>query len=492
MNVKMMMRGLMLVFAAATTRVMAVDLVPGTIHVVPSIASHQTYGGEPQPHNMLGMGVTMFFSDTTSESATWVNDAAAGPGGQASGPSGWTLANPTDPNDTFNSPWVLSYGGSAHGSIVGFELDGFAGGGPLEVVAFDVTSSDVPVGGFGTDGSFAGKTFDAGVSPVVIDRVEYRDAVRIQADAAPVGDLYRFLKVEFANQIASKWDQLPVPELGENLHSDIDWRLAMETQDRVAVADDFISDGRPITAVRWWGSYFDPENEPKLNDDVAGYQAQVEEGFLLSFFADQQQGQPDALLGSYIAPVENVTIKATDMIGWDQHRVWEYEVDLSETLLDHASDFATPEGFREEEGVEYWLSIAAENGHQFDLDTGEFINNGDEIQQEPFWGWHTTPQLIDGHEDAAPVQSNLFMPGGEWEYIAWDTVQQAHADPLNNMAFQLLTPDDSNSGLDGIVVKELTFLQDTDNPVPEPTAMILLSWGILGMVHRCRNRVTRT
>ncbi len=53
----------------------------------------------------------------------------------------------------------------------------------------------------------------------------------------------------------------PPDETGEDIPSNIDWG---DENPNVVVADDFISDGRPITAVRWWGSELDedPGNDP--------------------------------------------------------------------------------------------------------------------------------------------------------------------------------------------------------------------------------------
>ncbi|MCH8991517.1 MAG: hypothetical protein IIA44_07175, partial [Acidobacteria bacterium] len=51
-----------------------------------------------------------------------------------------------------------------------------------------------------------------------------------------------------------KWSQPPVGE-GEDIPSNIDWD---DLDPNIVVADDFTSDGRPINAVRWWGSKLGP------------------------------------------------------------------------------------------------------------------------------------------------------------------------------------------------------------------------------------------
>src|SRR6185436_19307548 len=108
----------------------------------------------------------------------------------------------------------------------------------------------------------------------------------------------------------AKWEQLPgyllFTNAAENPQmqsgdrpSDVDWITLMQSgtnlvQPNWVIADDFLSDGRPILCVRWWGSYW-PEAQPGF-----------ENGFLLSFFSDVQASgnnasRPDQLLGTYVA-----------------------------------------------------------------------------------------------------------------------------------------------------------------------------------------------
>jgi hypothetical protein len=64
---------------------------------------------------------------------------------------------------------------------------------------------------------------------------------------------------EGPEELYPKWRQRPhPPDEGFNVPSWLDW-LTMLNE---VVADDFRSDGRPITHVRWWGSYIDPLFEP--------------------------------------------------------------------------------------------------------------------------------------------------------------------------------------------------------------------------------------
>src|ERR1041385_2983193 len=107
------------------------------------------------------------------------------------------------------------------------------------------------------------------------------------------------------------------------------------------IADDFRSDGRPILCVRWWGSY--------LKRNVTN---RVEDGFVLSFFADLMPpgafSRPGELLATYVAPYEAVRANNTHWRGWDGHEIWCYEVELKETCLAHSnSPIATARGFLE-------------------------------------------------------------------------------------------------------------------------------------------------
>jgi len=467
----------------------------GVIQTVPDINTFETWGGPPEAFNMEGMEVTAHFASGASETATW-GGVLPTPGGAAQGTIGnWRLENLTQATHTFGSPWKLSYSGSAQGNLVGFSIDGFAEfantGVPTDAVAFDRTQPSA-----GTVGSAGGRDFETGATANI--NVRYRDAVDSLADGLPLQrDLYRRLDAKFEEKIVPKWRQLPEDQVGENIHSDIDWRRSMQTEDRQAVADDFISDGRPIVGVRWWGSYFNPEDHPKQDPDSRSYVPEVEDGFLISFFDDDPAGStlPADLAGSYIAPADSVRISPTGMIGWDGHPVWEYEVELPETFLDHAGPLATENSFDEVADTEYWISIAAEDGHRIDPDTGKAENTGDPERSAPFWGWHTSPERVDNglFIDDAPVASNVFMPGGEWDYVAWDQVPQFHIGPNDrpyNMAFELLTLDPDSVGLDGVLATEFTFFQDTDiaQAVPEPNTLACLFIGLIGMVSARRRQ----
>lgn len=238
-----------------------------------------------------------------------------------------------------------------------------------------------------------------------------------------------------------KWSQLPFDMRGENIPSTIDWRdvgpqPAFEgVLPNWNVADDFRSDGRPILSVRWWGSYFDPAYSPS---PTSGF---IEDTFVISFFSDVPAepggfSTPGTLLGTYVAPITRVKVDPTPLTGWDQHRVWQYEVNLMDTHLEHASELATQDSFNEKAGDIYWLSVTASNGHQLIIDGDEwsFRDTFEPPLDEHWWGWHTSPEQFN---DMATVTSVRMDDSGQWLYGQWTPIDPVHED--FDMAFELLT-----------------------------------------------------
>lgn len=257
----------------------------------------------------------------------------------------------------------------------------------------------------------------------------------------------------------AKWSQLPAYLIsptagarGENRWSDFDWNTLMMGGANFAdpnwiIADDFRSDGRPIRCIRWWGSYR-PGFEPVV-PTTGGPTTFFEDGFVLSFFSDRPAtavggfSRPERLLGSYLAPMSAVRMTPTLALGCDNHPIYQYEVDLSQTCLDHAfQGLARPQAFLERSNSVYWLAIAAEVGRQIIP-----IRNTNGVivdwvaQTTPkhatnhYWGWHTAPtNNID-----RSVMGHVLMQGTNWIYpqSLW------MPNPVNcneiDQAFQLLT-----------------------------------------------------
>ena len=201
---------------------------------------------------------------------------------------------------------------------------------------------------------------------------------------------------------------------GGDRPSDFDWWSDL-TPPRPGVwptvADDFLADGRPIAAVRWWGSYL---NRHSLGD---------EDAFVLSFYTNFPPSFvfppppvpigfscPSNLCATYIAPLDKIKVTNTSMTGLDGQTIYEYSVDLHDTCLyypsysyTNGSAGPTPWAFPVQKpplfqpilgsAPTYWLAIAAERGQTFAITNGAWTNypSGKTNLTEHFWGWHTSP-----------------------------------------------------------------------------------------------------
>lgn len=251
--------------------------------------------------------------------------------------------------------------------------------------------------------------------------------------------------------VAPPMPGLPPMWVGSNHGSDFDWRFIMQPTPSVpawAVADDFPSiPGIAITTVRWYGSYFNPMFAPRPDPTGGPGLLTTEDGWVLSFFRDIQPGaggppfsQPGALVGTYVASPEVVRYSNTGMIGWDMHEVWCYEVDLKDMCLAHwTPGEAEPGQFiqRSTPNDIYWLSIAAENGHDIIPGSNPFnwqsVPNNDPVIPEHFWGWHSSPEnFMD-----LPTMGGVRMPNPiDWLYGPWEPIIDQHMGV--GMAFELL------------------------------------------------------
>ncbi len=234
------------------------------------------------------------------------------------------------------------------------------------------------------------------------------------------------------------------------------------------MADDFISDGRPIEMLRWWGSYLDERFMPEFPDQL--YEV---DGWLISFHHESEAAPacppgieydpPPLVLGLYFAPVQAVQIVGLDMVDCLGHPVYEYRVRLADCCLlcryvDPRTGFqpADDEAFFEEAGLRYWLDIQAVTGATWmpivappcqPAYTGHMPSDlpGNDGH---FWGWHTSPigtvpgrldSACTGHVIVPPLTPEPYCPDyDQWDVPLW-LCPDTPGEPVVHMAFELLT-----------------------------------------------------
>lgn len=155
---------------------------------------------------MAGMQVTVSFSDTTTQTATW--EALSLTLGAASN-TGFRLS---DQGDTFFTPWTLV---NLHESaaITGFSLDGLPGN----------TGFDRTLPSFGTQDSDRGKDFffeSDPISAAMMADVDYSSPIYVGGNPVE-GDLYHNLDVAFT------MDTSLAPGTRLQFHQDTDIVLAI-------------------------------------------------------------------------------------------------------------------------------------------------------------------------------------------------------------------------------------------------------------------------
>ncbi len=225
--------------------------------------------------------------------------------------------------------------------------------------------------------------------------------------------------------LSVKWSQ-PPGEASWLSPSSLDW---LDMEPNIVTADDFISDGRPIAGVRFWGSNL-PPGDPFADID----------GWLVSFHAADESDAPTELLGLYFCPKERVTIRPTNIGSCFGSRVvHEYCVLLADCCPVHIERPDPRNGvapawadlFTEVEGFRYWLDIQAVTGHTYDPDSCELVIT-DKAADEVFWGWHRSPGL----DLDPPAFGQVHMDGEDWAY-SWDLDFPQFCEQDRNQAFEL-------------------------------------------------------
>ncbi len=172
-----------------------------------------------------------------------------------------------------------------------------------------------------------------------------------------------------------KWTQDPDPDLGAGIPSSVDMQtLEQQTPGdpgpgpNSAVADNFVSNGRPTSHVRWWGSYIDPAFGPNGEKH--------EDAYLISFFAGEDGvDQPDTPLGTYGCSSSVVLVEATESADANGLPIFEYVVPLElccvlqpeNDLRDASTDLspAQDDAFLDVANFLYWIDIQAVVGRTY-------------------------------------------------------------------------------------------------------------------------------
>ncbi len=242
------------------------------------------------------------------------------------------------------------------------------------------------------------------------------------------------------------------------------------------MADDFISDGRDILRVRWWGSYFDERYLPGVDDPLHQL-----DGWLITFHwaddgsvnpmlpPDWNAGDPSpTALGTYFAPHDAVVINGPNGMDCLGHDIYEYRIALDQCCLlcsmkDPRNDIppAFAGRFQELRDFRYWISIQAVTGSEWLPPMCDRVFTGhlpafDMYTNGMFWGWHTgrepcaTPQPLNQAAFGQIVQFSPYPPDC-WEYGNWVNpwwyCDTPVVEPVN-MAFHLLAsncPEDFNN-----------------------------------------------
>jgi|GEM_PF-4920429 len=252
-------------------------------------------------------------------------------------------------------------------------------------------------------------------------------------DVTNAGDLV-VLGVE--TEPEPKWSQNPDCELGIDIQS---WgnQQGGSMLPTTVVADDWYCDGRPVTAIEWWGSYLGWESDTK--EEVPPPLMERPIGFYLSWFTDipaggQEWSRPGNLLTNvfvYLAPFGGRPNDPTQVM--ETH----YCVsDLSRLQpgnygFEHEYRYYVklPEPWFEKEGQIYWLSVLAVYGQ--------------EVSGEHRWGWKTISPNWNWNDDAVFSTDGMrtwremhYPPPVEpWAGIT----NHQHAGQSVNMAFRLYT-----------------------------------------------------
>ncbi|MCK4660945.1 MAG: hypothetical protein KAV82_15600 [Phycisphaerae bacterium] len=153
-----------------------------------------------------------------------------------------------------------------------------------------------------------------------------------------------------------KWSQLPTEDEPFLFYG---WNEPSIYEGEQIVADDwYCTDDRPITAIRWWGSYTNNNTNGWIGDEAPPWPSALE-AFHIAIWSDQPAGgpeewsRPDTVLREWTVSADEVNERP---VGTDVHPEHSRETCF-------VYDFLIPQGyeFQQEPDTQsvYWLSISA-------------------------------------------------------------------------------------------------------------------------------------
>ncbi|MBN1782251.1 T9SS type A sorting domain-containing protein [bacterium] len=209
---------------------------------------------------------------------------------------------------------------------------------------------------------------------------------------------------------ALKWNQPPVsdPETGDTIRY-LGWQIPSVTGEAIAADDWFCHDPRPVTGIRWWGSYDGWDGEGAPPEAPAWFHIGV---WTTEFNADSRTDHPRELLREWFVAREQCgEIR-------DKHHM---HPSMAEPLTCFRYTFMIPQdGWFHQEGDRsiYWIHIAA---------------SYEALPGEHHWGWLTRERYF--HSDGLIIHDPL-QPHPGSVYTNGESIEL-----YNDMAFVLTTDE---------------------------------------------------
>jgi hypothetical protein len=236
-----------------------------------------------------------------------------------------------------------------------------------------------------------------------------------------------------------KWTQPPDCANGVDIES---WGISNNDLPLsvVKVADDWLCDGRPISGLRWWGSYKDWMTD--IPSPVAPPFLPIHPtAFLVSWYTDipvsssNLFSRPGAVIDSAIYPVSYSVQPQPD--GFIKEELW-CDSELTfvtngyfEHEYQYTLKFPAANEWIEKEGSVYWLSVQA-------------------LYPEPpvtnVWGWKTTDPRSNWNDAAVRIPTPAVTNKMTYPPPGWEAYTNSYVGQSVNMAFELITDVENRRG----------------------------------------------